>query len=102
MSEILVHAFGERVCEMHIAKLIEHPETTYVAVAFVHDGAEGKERVRDSAGVTLQVTEPTRRAAIERMVDCLEDRFGPFNPQQKALDLKRRVVDAPPPKAAVH
>ena len=54
MSEILVHGFGKRVCEIHVSRQVAEPEgTSYVAAAFVHEGADtkrpsGSRRDRDS------------------------------------------------------
>ena len=102
MSEIRVHAFGEWVCEIHLQKQAAEPdgETRYAACAFVHEGRDLKRPIRDDDGVTVQTSASSRSGALTKMVEYLAYRFGAFNAQTKAIDLRRRVVDSPPMAAA--
>ena len=98
MSEILVHAFGNDTCEIHVTKLASTTESggfVYVAAAFVHQGPDRKRAIADAHGVEIRTAGADRAGTIAKMVDYLSDRFGAFNARGKAIDLRRRPQEPP-------
>jgi hypothetical protein len=105
MSEILVHAFGDNTCELHITKHASsdsEQKHLYVVAAFIHEGTDGKRALADSLGIEVRTTDRDRRGAIRQMVTYLEHRLGSFDARARAIDLRRRECLPPLPDTRPH